>query len=93
MAQATILASGTTLATSSDVVVAAGASVSIGLFTADAAGIPGNHSAVIMMDTPSVDVVVDELSGVRPVRVVAGPGTFRVIRRAGTTSFGVFTET
>lgn len=92
MAQATILASGTTDATSTDVTVAAGASVSVGLFTADAAGLPGNHSAAVMMDTPGGDIVADELTGKSPVAVISGPGTFRVKRTAGTTSFGVYTE-
>lgn len=93
MAQNTILASGTTNATSADVVVAAGATVSVGLFTADAAGIPGNHGAAVMMDTPGGDLVAAELTGKRPVTVIAGPGTFRVKRTAGSTSFGVYTET
>lgn len=92
MAQATILASGTTAATSTDITVAAGATVTVGLFTADAAGIPASHSAVVMQDTPGGDVAAFDLTGAQPSQVISGPGTFRVTRRAGTTSFGVFTE-
>lgn len=94
MAQNTILAAGTTAATSTDVVVAAGATVSIGIFTSDAAGIPGNHSVTVFMDTPSQDVPLFQLNGKEPVKAVSGPGTFRAKRGLGlTTSIGVFTET
>jgi hypothetical protein len=92
MAQATILATGTTAATSTDIVVAAGASVTVGLFTADANGIPPDHFASVWIDTPSNDLLVKQLTGVCPTTVIAGPGTFRVVRKAGTTSFGIFTE-
>lgn len=92
MAQSTILASGTTQATSTDVVIAAGASVLVGLFTADAAGIPAAHSATVFVDTPGNDLALFSLTGASPVRILTGPGTYRVTRQAGTTSFGVYLE-
>ena len=94
MAQTTILAAGTTVATSTDVVVAAGSTVSISIFTDNAAGLPGNHSVTVWMDTPSaVDVFVAELTGGSPATVVSGPGTFRAKRGFGlSTNVGVFTE-
>ena len=45
-----------------------------------------------MQDTPGGDVAAFDLTGAQPSQVISGPGTFRVTRRAGTTSFGVFTE-
>ena len=93
MAQTTVLAAGTTAATSSDIVVAAGASVTVGLFTADAGGIPGNTSAQVYIDTPGSDRIIETLSGNRPTAVISGPGTFRVKRGVAVVSVGVFTET
>lgn len=84
---------GAVAATSADVVVAAGASVTIGIFTADAAGIPGNEGVQVFIDTPGVDQYEVSLTGVRPTRVISGPGTFRAKRGVTTVSLGVFTET
>lgn len=92
MAQTTILAAGTTAATSTDVVVANGASVTIGIFTASAAGIPGNEGVAVYIDTPGADMVEVELTGKRPTRVISGPGTFRAKRGVTVTSIGVYTE-
>lgn len=93
MAQATILAAGTTAATSTDVTVAAGASVTIGIFTSDSAGIPGNHYVQVWQDTPGTgDILAGELTGNKPQLVISGPGTFRAKRPLSTTSIGIFTE-
>lgn len=93
MAQATILAVGTTAATSTDVTVAAGASASIGIF-ATSAEPPWDCSANVMMDTPSGDIHVARLERNNPVVVANGPGTFRVVRPVQpTTDIGVFSET
>lgn len=92
MAQTTILAAGTTAATSTDVVVAAGATVTIGIFTAAASGIPGNEGVKVYIDTPGNDQLEVRLSGSKPTRVISGPGTFRAKRGVTTTSIGVFTE-
>lgn len=94
MAQNTVLAVGVTAATSTDVVVAAGATVSIGIFTDSASGLPGNHSVTVFMDTPSQDIPMFQLNGKEPVKSISSPGTYRARRGLGlTTNVGVFTET
>jgi len=92
MAQTTILAAGSTAATSSDVTVAAGASVSVGLFSA--AGIPKDIELPIYMDTPSLDAQVGVLTAKTPAIVLSGPGVFRVRREAlaNSVSVGVFAD-
>lgn len=92
MAQATILATGTTAATSTDVVVTAGTAVTVGLFTSAATGIPAHEGAMVCIDTPGDDANHCFLSGVKPIVVLTGPGTYRVKRPVTTVSFGVFTE-
>ena len=93
MAQTTILAAGTTAATSTDVVVAAGASVTIGVFTSAAGGLPGNHHVSVLQVAPSGTTLAFSLSGNTPQAVIAGPGTFRAQRHPGlTTPIGVYTD-
>ena len=92
MANTTVLAEGTTLATSSDIAVAAGATVTVGLFTTSA-GIPGNQSATLYIATPGNDRVVGELSGNGRPLEISGPGTFRVVRNACAVGMGVYTVT
>lgn len=91
MAQTTILAANTTAATSSDVAVTAGSTISIGVFSA--AMLPGGVCASLLMDTPSGDVVVHQFTRARPAVAVTGPGTYRVVRPAGSVSLGAFSET
>lgn len=93
MAQSTILAAAQTAATSSDVAVAAGSVVSVGLFCSGT--LPRGRLATLMMDTPGADTPVAELSAAYPVHVLSGPGTYRVVRdniaHRGV-DVGVFTE-
>lgn len=92
MAQATILAAGTTAAASTDIVVAAGALVTVGIFAA-ATVLEKGQRAIVYLDTPGADVQVAELNMDKPSTVISGPGTFRVRRPALTgTGIGVFTE-
>ena len=91
MAQNTVLAAGTTAATSSNIVVDPGNSVTVGLFAATS--IPHTLELKIYQDTPSGDNCVARLSGYCRTTVLSGPGTFRVRRAAGSFSVGVFTET
>lgn len=94
MAQSTILAAGTAAATSSDVVLAAGESCVVGLFS-DTANAQVSQQVRVMMDTPGADNVVALLSTSQLQVQLAGPGTFRVVREeapAGGASFGVFKE-
>lgn len=92
MPQSTILTAGSTAATSSDVTVAAGAAVSIGVFSA--AAIPSGIELPIYMDTPALDAQVGTLTDDAPVIVLSGPGVFRVRREAlaGSVSIGVFAD-
>lgn len=85
------------LGTSTDVAVAAGVHVNVGIFTADAAGIPGAQHCKVYQDTPSSDLHIGNLSGRAPVMKLVGPGTFRVVRpqydSASEVIVGVFSET
>jgi hypothetical protein len=93
MAQSTILAAGVTAATSTDVVVAAGASVLIGVFSGAGLSLPFGLTFSVLVDTPDADNVVDQLSNTRKQIQIFGPGTFRVSRPAYTgDAFGVFLE-
>lgn len=93
MAQSTILAAGQTAATSTDIVVADGESVKVGLFVA-AGRVPTGVQCTIVEDTPGADNPVGLLGAALSV-VIAGPGTYRVLRPAighiGV-NVGVFTE-
>lgn len=93
MPQTTILAAGSTAATSTDVPVTAGSVACVGLFSA--AGIPRGIELPVMMDTPSLDVQIGTLTAKEPAMVLTGPGTFRVVRAAlaNSVSVGVFSET
>ena len=93
MAQATVLATGTTEATSTDITVAAGESVTVGIFAAGGR-LPSRVAFTVKQDTPGGDNVVARLTNVERATVLAGPGTYRVHRPAYSgTAFGVFTET
>ena len=89
MAQATILAIGDTAATSTDVVVASGESVTIGIFS-DQEIINGT-AAELAIDTPADDLIVHWYNQYKPVITVVGPGSYRVHRKDGF-RIGVFTE-
>lgn len=94
MAQATILASAQTAATSSDVTVAAGGVATVGMFAA--AAIPLAVELGVFADTPGGDVRVGSLNHKTPVLVLSGPGTFRVVRpniAAHGLNVGAFSET
>lgn len=90
MAQNTILAAGTSAATSTDIVLADGATKTVGIFTAGSFGRIGVIR--VMVDTPGADIPIVALTPKHPVVVLAGPGTFRVVRPAMPVAVGVFTE-
>lgn len=92
MAQTTILAAGTTAATSTDIVVAAGASVTVGLFV-DTGPFPVDAKAVLYIDSPGLDVREEDMDNANRVTVIGGPCTARLTREACGTAFGAFTET
>lgn len=91
-----ILAPGVSVATSSDVTVAAGATEILSLYCATAA-IPQDCVFTILQDNPgTTDTPVGRLDFSRPSVVVEGPGVYRVRRDfagAAGTSVGVCTGT
>ena len=94
MSQNTILAAGQTAATSSNVVVAPGAVVTIGLFTSSGP-VPSGVEIDVRMDTPGDDNFVAKLTQANQTTVISGPGTFRAYRRsiaAYGVNVGVYTE-
>ena len=98
MTQSTILATGTTAATSTDIVIAAGAVVTVGIFCA-ALDVPTGLDwepiqFTVLEKTPGADNKIDTLNFGKKAVVLSGPGTYRVSRPAYTGSpFGVFVET
>lgn len=85
---------GTGAAISSPVVVAAGATVAIGIFSSADGELPANAACAVMHDTPGADNTIAILDNARRVTVLSGPGTFRVKRPAYIgTAFGVYSET
>lgn len=98
MTQSTILAAGITNATSTDIVITAGASVVVGMFCADVDK-PVVYEDIIatkfeiMQDTPGADNLIFTLNYAKPSTVLSGPGTYRVKRIAYVGKpFGVFLE-
>lgn len=92
MAQSTILAAGVDGSTSSDVVLAAGAVATIGLFVSSGTLQPGTR-ALVYVDTPGADNIEAELDHIRKETQVVGPATYRVQRLSAPAAFGVFSET
>jgi hypothetical protein len=89
--QSTILASGTTRATSSDVSLAQGASATVGIFVASGSVVPG-MKAIVWIDTPGADNKEVELDHTKKQTVVNGPCTARVERVNPEAGFGVYQE-
>lgn len=96
MAQTQILASGTTPATSSDVVLTAGAVANIIGFTTSgqwSSATADTSNLSVMIDTNGDDQLIAVLnSNLRGV-TVQGPGTFRVVRGSTSIPLGVTSET
>lgn len=91
MTISTILAAGLSVGTSTDIVIAKGDSVNVGVFSAVAGAVPSAHFDILQV-TPGVPNVIGSVGPSRAVNI-AGPGTYRVARPALTgTSFGVFLE-
>lgn len=97
MTQSTILATGITAATSTDIVVAAGSVVTVGIFCATIdlpVGLGWEPIQFSVLEkTPGADNKIDTLNYAKQATVLSGPGTYRVSRPAYTGSpFGVFLE-
>jgi hypothetical protein len=81
-------------ATSTDIVVAAGATVTVGIFGAAGAYLPPGVPFAVMQDTPDADNLYRKLDGTERSTVLDRPGTYRVKRPTlSGDPFGVFTET
>lgn len=94
MTRSTAMDAGITAETTTDIVVAAGSSVTVGIFSAVADSVPLGLTFGIDQLTPGASNTIGCLDGSRRQVVLAGPGTFRVKRPAYTgTPFGVFVET
>lgn len=85
MAAAELIAAGTTAANSSDIVIADGATVSVGL----KAYAQGALAVVRLKDDGAAYNEVARLDASQPALLLSGPGTYRVSRIAGV-SCGVF---
>lgn len=92
MAQSTILAVGDTRATSTSIVVAAGAAVSVGIF-ATTGNVASNAVAHVVMLTPgAAGRKLVDLTNITPAVSLAGPGTFQVERGGGGNTYGVYLD-
>jgi len=94
MAQSTILAAGTTVATSSSVTVPAGGVVTLGIFVASGA-IPPDASFLVSVTTPGAVLPIGSLNNMNPTMVIPGPCAVTVTRNSAGgagTSVGVFAE-
>ena len=92
MTQTAILAPGTTGATSTDVVVAAGSNASIGAYVASGQ-LPMGSFLQVYMDTPGADTLIGSIGLGLPPQVVSGPGTYRVQRQPCASAIGAYSET
>lgn len=79
--------------TSSDIAVAAGASVTVGIYTADANGIPADARIDVYVDSPGNDILQVQLTANDPLQVIAGPCTVRGKKPASAVAYGMFHET
>ena len=100
MAAAAVIAPQTAaFSTSGDITVAAGASVTVGIYTDEAGGYPANEVVAFFVDTPSS---IDNAEFVLPSRnggdgwkyqrVIGGPCTIRGVKAATTRKIGVFKD-
>ena len=92
MAQTTIIAAGTAAATSSNIVLAAGAVATVGIFAATAIRLPAGEALQVVQVTPGAVNHVGYLSDKDRATQIVGPGTFQVKRPLTTVAFGVFVD-
>ena len=93
MAQTTVLAAAQTAAQSSDIVVAQGTVVSVGLFAA--VDVPSTVRCAVFIKGPAGAQFIGALTGNTPTMLLSGPGTFYVSRPSLTAigvNVGAFTE-
>lgn len=93
MPQSTILASGTTAATSSDIVIAADTVVKVAIFSADPGATMNGNACEVYDLTPGAPNWVGSLDQTNRSRLLEGPGTYRVVRPVLPVAFGVCLDT
>lgn len=93
MAQASILAPGATGADSTNVVVTAGATVSLGIYLASGE-LDEQAFGVVMANTPGVAIQIDKIDESRPLIAISGPGSFFIRRPSNGRglSYGFFSD-
>lgn len=79
--------------TTADIVVAAGASVTVGIYAAAGTTVPTSEGLDVWQDTPAGDNHIKRLNGAEETTVISGPGTFRMTKGATATALGAFSET
>jgi hypothetical protein len=89
MAQTTILASGTTAAASTDIVVSAGSVVKVAIFSTNPGASLAGRGFEIFDVTPAAENLIGYLDEANRSTLLAGPGTYRVRRPVLATAFGV----
>lgn len=89
--ETSVLAPGTTAATSTVITVGAGATAIIGIYATTGNSLPTDVEFVIKVDTPGIDTPDSTLTNQRKFAVVPGPADYYVDRPAYTgTPYGVY---
>jgi hypothetical protein len=91
MAISTLIATGTTEITSSSVIVDAGSTITVGIFTQSGA-IAERSCAQLFIKTPNLNTQIGTLNVTTPVLQVQGPGEIIVKRLATPDAIGVFLD-
>lgn len=87
---ANIIPSGTTAANSGDLVVAAGAPITVFLNDADGRTLAEDANALVQIKAASGQyMTVGMLSRSQPALIIDGPGTYRVSKRASAVAVAV----
>jgi hypothetical protein len=85
-----LIASSTAAGTSSDIVVAGGAPVTLFLLPGSGINLPADANAVIQVkDSTAAYDYAGELTQANPIRQLSGPGTYRVVKQTSGTAYGV----
>lgn len=93
MAQNTLNAPTTAPFTTADIVVASGASITVGVFAAVGVTVPASEGLDVWKGTPGADDFVETLRADKPSTLLAGPGTYRITKGATAIALGAYSET
>jgi hypothetical protein len=98
-AEAVIAPQTAAFSTSGDITIAAGESVTVGVYSDEAGGIPAGEVVRFFVNTPSVDnqeftlPSANGADGWKYQRVIGGPCTIYGVKKATTRKIGVFKDT